>query len=380
MPFKSQAQRKWMHANEPAMAREWEKKTPKGAVLPERKQKRKKKPKKGMKAHILAVDENGKLLDPSSVKKAMHDGPLPIMKAEDCACDEKLPLIGKADESLETVPLELKAILSRLPLEVQATELGGAGSTDFRPTMHAANYEQPSRHAGTCAGCDHKRWIFVGQSTALTCSALQGDPAVAPTAHCDLWSGSDHLDRSQKMTLRKAPNGAGPTFPYGEQSMPDYQMIYSIRPKTRKAERKLRDEQDNRRRASAMRNGRVSFHGEPLKPVLRHDRKLWPEHIIKIPQKGQTRPTVQGPVISHDPENPHRRGLRIFRMYGKARGELLMETRYYPQEYHAKRYCEKHPHLMPVYVDEEMAERYGMECDGWVLYDAKAGTFEPLRK
>jgi hypothetical protein len=34
MPFKSQAQRKWMHANDPAMAKRWEKETPKGKSLP----------------------------------------------------------------------------------------------------------------------------------------------------------------------------------------------------------------------------------------------------------------------------------------------------------------------------------------------------------
>ena len=32
MPFKSQAQRAWMHANHPAMAKRWEKETPKGKL------------------------------------------------------------------------------------------------------------------------------------------------------------------------------------------------------------------------------------------------------------------------------------------------------------------------------------------------------------
>lgn len=35
MPWKSNAQRKWMYANKPAMAKRWEKHTPKGANLPE---------------------------------------------------------------------------------------------------------------------------------------------------------------------------------------------------------------------------------------------------------------------------------------------------------------------------------------------------------
>jgi hypothetical protein len=35
MPFKSQAQRGWMYANDPKMAERWEKETPKGKKLPE---------------------------------------------------------------------------------------------------------------------------------------------------------------------------------------------------------------------------------------------------------------------------------------------------------------------------------------------------------
>jgi hypothetical protein len=32
VPFKSEAQRKWMHANHPGMARRWEAHTPEGAL------------------------------------------------------------------------------------------------------------------------------------------------------------------------------------------------------------------------------------------------------------------------------------------------------------------------------------------------------------
>jgi hypothetical protein len=35
MPFASEAQRRWMHVHEPAMARRWEKETPKGKDLPQ---------------------------------------------------------------------------------------------------------------------------------------------------------------------------------------------------------------------------------------------------------------------------------------------------------------------------------------------------------
>lgn len=36
MPFKSQAQRKFMYAKHPEMAKEWEDKTPKGKPLPKK--------------------------------------------------------------------------------------------------------------------------------------------------------------------------------------------------------------------------------------------------------------------------------------------------------------------------------------------------------
>ena len=42
MPFKSEAQRRWMHVNEPEMADRWEEHTPKGKKLPERVKKKKK--------------------------------------------------------------------------------------------------------------------------------------------------------------------------------------------------------------------------------------------------------------------------------------------------------------------------------------------------
>lgn len=36
MPFKSKAQRRFMYAKHPEMAKEWEEKTPKGKKLPEK--------------------------------------------------------------------------------------------------------------------------------------------------------------------------------------------------------------------------------------------------------------------------------------------------------------------------------------------------------
>lgn len=36
MPFKSEAQKRWMYINHPEMAEEWERHTPKGEKLPKR--------------------------------------------------------------------------------------------------------------------------------------------------------------------------------------------------------------------------------------------------------------------------------------------------------------------------------------------------------
>jgi hypothetical protein len=41
MPMKSKAQRRWLHANEPEVAKKFEDKTPKGAKLPEKVKKKK---------------------------------------------------------------------------------------------------------------------------------------------------------------------------------------------------------------------------------------------------------------------------------------------------------------------------------------------------
>lgn len=49
MPFKSEAQRHYLYAKEPAVAAKFESKTPKGANLPEKMSKRRGKPHKSLK-------------------------------------------------------------------------------------------------------------------------------------------------------------------------------------------------------------------------------------------------------------------------------------------------------------------------------------------
>jgi hypothetical protein len=46
MPFQSKAQKGWMYANKPEMAKRWQKETPKGLPLPEKAAKKKAKKKR----------------------------------------------------------------------------------------------------------------------------------------------------------------------------------------------------------------------------------------------------------------------------------------------------------------------------------------------
>ena len=52
MPFKSESQRRWMHANYPEMAKKWEAETVKGKKLPEKVAKPSKPVKKIGRAHV----------------------------------------------------------------------------------------------------------------------------------------------------------------------------------------------------------------------------------------------------------------------------------------------------------------------------------------
>lgn len=295
MPFKSKSQRRWMYANKPEMAREFEAHTPKNASLPE---------KVGKMIRVDEADLVGKMKGP--LKTIDECGKCKsTMVGKHCGCEDgkkvkrKLPMIGKADENFDALPLDLQRLISQLPLEMQATQLGGAGSTDIRPTMDEMNYEMPSRHIGLCGTCDHS----VRHDGILTCRALKLDPPVSPAAHCDLWVGGRHM-------VGKVRNGAGPTIPYGEQTMPDYELIYHVTPRkeTAKRERRMADE---RRRASAERNsGRYGFHGEAPNPVITMTPDKYPMVVMpKMPTKFKTKPLIQAPVIQtrHNPESNRER-------------------------------------------------------------------------
>lgn len=216
-----------------------------------------------------------------------------------CGCGDKLkkrrlPLIGAADENLEALPNDLRALISQLPLEMQTTELGGAGQVDPRPSLQAMNYHVPSRYDGSCATCAHsKRNGYV-----LDCTAINGSPPVAWNGRCDLWTGSAILMRSRVMAdgkvLVKSDKGAGPTKPYGTQQMPDYQYIYHVLPDEEEQARQGEEMQHRRRMANAV--GHHGFHGSPPEPTLRGD-DVAPVKVPPRRAESLTKPTHLPPLV-----------------------------------------------------------------------------------
>lgn len=220
-----------------------------------------------------------------------------------CGCDSKmpakkkrrLPMIGKADENFDELPQELRALISQLPLEMQATELGGAGQVDPRPTLHAMNYHVPSRYDGTCATCAHSQ----RNGNVLDCNAINGAPPVAWNGRCDLWGGSAILMRSRamedgKLLLVKSDQGAGPEKPYGTQAMPDYQFIYHVLPEKDEQDQQEKEMQHRRRMAGMV--GDHGFHGEPPEPTLRGD-DVAPVKVPPRQAENLSKPTHLPPLI-----------------------------------------------------------------------------------
>jgi len=228
------------------------------------------------------------------------NGPMLGKAGPTCGCSDKsskrrLPMIGKADEAFDEMPAELRALISQLPFEVQASELGGAGSTDIRPTMLEANYEMPSRHPGSCVTCDHARHesVLLGGVSirSLACSALATQPPVAASARCDLWTGRDQI------LIGKASNGGGPTVPFGVQRLPDYQEVYGITPEEDEA-RLLAAHEENRRQSNRDRNtGRYGFHGQPPEPHLRNEAMQHTPHMARPLGRMDNKPQVMAPLI-----------------------------------------------------------------------------------
>jgi hypothetical protein len=423
MPFKSEKQRAWMYANEPEMAERWSKHSDSAKDLPEKVGKMSGRAyahayystKAGSEERqmlsdarviglmVVTEDESmiGKLKGPMKVldeplSGKCGDKPCPKCKGKmmgKCDCKVKgksLPMIGKADDMLEAVPEAVRRLYTQLPLEMQATELGGAGSTDIRPTMRQMNYHVPSQHAGMCATCDHAKL----EPGVLVCTALEGSPGVARTGRCDIWSGSAHKSVSAASLVKgmvgKRNDGAGPQSPYYTQTMPDYQYIYNQVPNDQR--KKEQKSIDRRRRASAARNnGRYGIHGEAPEPVLRHESTEYPVQIIERgPEKGQTKPTVEAPVITHKRDAPSQ-GNRLFRMYGKQEGfgegkggglnavSESSEVLLFPDKEAAERYCYGCDGMMSMPIDLKLAKKYGLPIDGYLVVNKDAGIFEAIR-
>ena len=342
-------------------------------------------------------------------------GPLPTLK-KGCDCEhekkmlgkcdcDKLPMTGKADQMLEEVPWAVKQLMSQLPLEMQATELGGAGSTDIRPAMDQMNYENPARNAGDCGTCNHVREA----PGVLMCSALAGDPAVGPFARCDLWTGSTHKSQQHLITLRKAKQiakgnlkkGAGGVSmsrnadggygmtnaepkdgnvrSYQEQTMPDYQMVYGSADKQQSRQER---EASIRRRLSMsfQHNAKYGFHGQPPEPTLKFEQDETVQWAPRAPRKVSTKePIVVAPRI--EPNTPPLRGRSFLAprltMAGKQReveskhtdaqnGREMEELMFFPDRDDAEQYAGPRG-LKVVPCDESLAKLYGVMVGGYVI-------------
>ncbi len=433
MPLRSEAQRRWAHANKPEMAERWEKKT--SGDLPERVGKMTEaafgrmygratnEQKKMMHAAVFVADRRSKakLANTTFTAKSvdavadilqqplMKAGPLPQLEtlSKGCDCDHdarmmgrcghgnSLPMTGKADEMLEEVPWAVKQLMSQMPLEIQATELGGAGSTDIRPAMDQMNYENPARNAGECSGCDHVR----AAPGVLMCSALAGDPAVGPKARCDLWVGGvhksqDHLIHPRGLLKKSGgisiPRGAeglyfmansqskdGNVKTYQEQTLPDYQYVYGNDAKLQS--RQEREASIRRRISMSFKHtAKYGFHGNPPEPTLRYEKDETVQWAPRKPKKvANKEPVVVGPIIddrgtplrsrsflaprltmagkSHSPEHTDGQD-------GRAQEELM----FFMDREGAEKYALAHG-LKAVSVDEALAKLYGVMVGGYVV-------------
>ncbi len=430
MPFESEAQRAWMYSNEPEMAKRWEKKT-KGD-LPERVGRMTQKAyfhafytaKPDQKAMLYAAmfvanrRSKDDLAEEGFTAKSIESiadilrqplqkaGPLATLQ-KGCGCphEDKLigkcthggsmPMTGKADHMLDEVPWAVKALMSQLPLEIQATELGGAGSTDIRPSMDQMNYENPARNPGECATCAHT----LEMDGVLVCTALAGDPAVGPRARCDLWAGTTHKSQDHLITLRRklkksggvsisrnaeglynmtnAEPKDGNVRSYQEQTMPDYQYVYGN--DITFQSRQEREASIRRRLSMSFKHtAKYGFHGSPPEPTLRFEKDETVQWAPRRPKKVGTKgPMVVGPIID-DRERPLRsRSFLAPRLTmagkqlspehtdaqdGRAQDELM----FFMDREGAERYAVEH-NLKAVLVDEHLAKLYGVMVGGYVV-------------
>lgn len=263
MPFRSDEQRRWMHANKPEMARRWAAHTPKvGKMTPQP---------SGRSAGGYFDHLCGKCGGIRRDRMVGKMSKLPMI-GKDCGCPKthgkkgvvefqkkgQLPIIGKWSDTqkvigkvkliadrldatepkgpmgpapkrlvgkqhfngvngIERITPEFKRLLSYISTE--KLEDHAEGSPDIRPSMEAMNYTTSAfnLHPGRCSTCNHAHDSFVANDhgfmvTGLRCVALRGEPMVAKAGRCDLWTGPQHAEKSlvPASSLTKArPSGGG---------------------------------------------------------------------------------------------------------------------------------------------------------------------------
>lgn len=346
MPFQSEKQRRWMHANEPEMAREWEE-------------------------HSKADED----YDASVQENHATTGPEPVYG--------KMEMVGKFEA--EAYPAGVQQLIAQLPLEEQAF----ATPADHRPTPTQAAYTTDPSYPGRCITCDHA----VPMSGQLRCSALRGDPMVGAQHRCVLWTGAHEpqvipaqrlvVPMRKAMMLEKARDGAGPLFETPE--MPDYQDIYRMSEEDPRQE----DESDakaTRRRAGTKRfRGLAGIHGESPVPELSaetYDYDMTGVKMRKPKRVERKRLFASGSpdLFAHEPEYQAKPGLggttSEWAGHKDSRDEAAKEAMCFLEEDEAKKWLAYHgieKVCSVLYVNRTLAEVYGVPMSTWICVNMDSG-------
>lgn len=252
MPFRSEAERKYLWAHHPEVAREFEEHTPKGAKLPARVGK------------MTAVEPDEELLG----KRKMAEGGFSAKEAARVARDKGAHVDPKKLARGMNVELEHRKVTHGDALPTAQIALDHLKE-------RADYYERLKR-------------VEQGGEIPLVGKCADGKiPLVRRKKRGPLIGKLD----------RGVSHAGGPAYPYGRQTLPDYQDIYNVVP-SKQVQRQDAKEATERRRASAARNaGRFGFHGEPPKPVLRNERGAFNMHEPGKSGQLRTKPTVLPPLI-----------------------------------------------------------------------------------
>lgn len=315
MPFRSQAQRRWMYSQEPEMARRWEKHT--SGKLPER---------VGKMKHIIGK-QAGTAPHPHEVRKEAEIASTESSSAE--GTWNQMMRRGGVAAGQSPEPMHGKFFIGKLKLATPAGPVTAPSDrAGVRGKMEAVNGEglvgkmalptkQEASYLSAEDRFDARPEIRCGQCSHFTapshCDAIQG--SVEQHGYCVLFRNKDfvaeksllvrprqridirNLEKGMSRFAQVTPQGSAPR--QETPPMPDFQGIY-FQPETQESKKREREQQETRRRSMAYRNkGRFGFHGEAmhLKPELRYETDEFLNNTITEPRPGNKKPKLIAPKL-----------------------------------------------------------------------------------